>query len=63
MNGPRGHGIKRFTADQTEARSYVVGIECACGTTYDGIPAAAFSGVMDVAMQAFLSHLAASRST
>jgi|1185.fasta_scaffold195837_1 hypothetical protein len=54
-----GHAIRRVTADLTmDSRAYLVAIVCECGREYPAVTVADFSGVLDVAMQVFLAHLA-----
>jgi hypothetical protein len=54
-----GHAIRRITADLSESRSYLVGVECLCGVGMPGNRTSDYTGVLDVAIQAFFTHLAA----
>jgi hypothetical protein len=53
------HAISRVTVDLAETRSYLVFVGCLCGASFPDVPAADFSGVLDVALQVFFTHLAA----
>lgn len=54
-----GHAIQRVTAELGELRSYRVLVECVCGAGFPDVPSADFSGVFEVAIQVFFTHLAA----
>jgi hypothetical protein len=53
------HAIQRVTADRSEHRSFRVLVECVCGAGFPDVPSADFSGVLNVALQVFFTHLAA----
>lgn len=54
-----GHAICRITADLSESRSYLVGIDCMCGAALPDNRSSDYTGVLDVAIHAYLAHLAA----
>lgn len=55
-----GHAIQRVTADLTSvSRAYQVAVVCACGREFPGVTVVDFSGIQDVAIQVFFTHLAA----
>jgi hypothetical protein len=54
-----GHAVRRITADLSESRSYLVAVDCMCGQSLLDNRSSDLSGVLNVAIQAFFSHLAA----
>jgi hypothetical protein len=59
IGGVAGHAIQTLTAEnQPASRSYLVSFRCACGGQFPGVITADFSGVLDVGIQMFFSHLA-----
>ena len=55
-----GHAVKTLHAERdTASRAFHLSVKCVCGTEYIGIPVAELTGVLDVGLQLFFSHLGA----
>ena len=53
-----GHAIQRLTADLAPvAKAYLVSFRCACGREFPSVTTTDLSGVLDVGIQMFFSHL------
>lgn len=54
-----GHAIQTLTVDLApQTRTYFVSLRCACGRDYPSVTACDLSGVLDVGIQMFFTHLA-----
>ncbi len=60
------HAIRTLTADRVDVDLepfFSVSVTCVCGEVYPGVPVAELTGVLDVAMQMFFAHVAATTGT
>lgn len=54
------HAIRTLHAERApDSRSFLLSVKCLCGSEYIGIPVAELTGVLDVGLQLFFSHLGA----
>jgi hypothetical protein len=53
------HAISHLSANLSEQRSYLVTVTCLCGVALSDNRTSTFSGVLDVAIQVFFTHVAA----